>query len=55
MPVNHELLARITAHSDVFGSKPIVHDLCVSVEAEAQAFAETARRVAAILGLGNGE
>ena len=32
MPANPELLARITARSDVFGGKPIVRDLRVSVE-----------------------
>ena len=32
MPANPELLARITARSDVFGGKPIIRDLRVSVE-----------------------
>ena len=32
MPGNHELLQRITARPDVFGGKPIVRDLRVSVE-----------------------
>ena len=32
MPTNQALLARITARSDVFGGKPIVRDLRVSVE-----------------------
>ncbi len=32
MLANHELLARITARSDVFGGKPIVRDTRVSVE-----------------------
>lgn len=32
MPVNHELLQRITARPDVFGGKPIIRDLRVSVE-----------------------
>ena len=36
MLANPELLARITARSDVFGSKPIFHDLRVSAEEEAQ-------------------
>ena len=31
-PVNHELLARITARSDVFSGKPIIRDMRVSVE-----------------------
>lgn len=32
MPVNHELLQRITARPDVFGGKPIIRDMRVSVE-----------------------
>ena len=32
MSDNHELLQRITARPDVFGGKPIVRDLRVSVE-----------------------
>ena len=32
MAANNELLQRITARSDVFGGKPIVRDLRVSVE-----------------------
>ena len=32
MPANEELLQRITARPDVFGGKPIVRDLRVSVE-----------------------
>ena len=32
MPANHELLGRITAHPDVFGGKPIIRDLRISVE-----------------------
>lgn len=32
MPANHELLARITARPDVFGGKPIIRDMRVSVE-----------------------
>ena len=32
MPSNHELLARITARPDVFGGKPIVRDIRISVE-----------------------
>ena len=32
MRANPELLARITARSDIFGSKPIFHDLRLSVE-----------------------
>ena len=32
MPTNQALLARITARSDVFGGKPIIRDLRVSVE-----------------------
>ena len=32
MPANQELLARITARSDVFGGKPIIRDMRVSVE-----------------------
>ena len=32
MSGNHELLGRITARGDVFGGKPIVRDLRVSVE-----------------------
>ena len=32
MPANDELLARITARPDVFGGKPIIRDMRVSVE-----------------------
>ena len=32
MPTNQELLQRITARPDVFGGKPIIRDLRVSVE-----------------------
>ena len=32
MPTNHELLARITARPDVFGGKPIIRDMRISVE-----------------------
>lgn len=32
MPANQELLQRITARPDVFGGKPIIRDLRVSVE-----------------------
>ena len=32
MPAAHELLARITARPDVFGGKPIIRDMRVSVE-----------------------
>ena len=32
MPDNQELLKRITARPDVFGSKPIIRDMRVSVE-----------------------
>ena len=32
MPVNHELLAPITAQPDVFGGKPIIRDMRISVE-----------------------
>ncbi|MDE2683334.1 MAG: DUF433 domain-containing protein [Chloroflexota bacterium] len=32
MPANQTLLARITARSDVFGGKPIIRDMRVSVE-----------------------
>ena len=32
MPAIHELLARITARPDVFGGKPIVRDMRISVE-----------------------
>ena len=32
MPSNHELLARITARPDMFGGKPIVRDMRISVE-----------------------
>ena len=32
MPTNQELLKRITARPDVFGGKPIVRDMRVSVE-----------------------
>ena len=32
MTANHDLLSRITARSDVFGGKPIIRDMRVSVE-----------------------
>ena len=32
MPANQALLARITARSDVFGGKPIIRDVRISVE-----------------------
>ena len=32
MPMNEELLRRITARPDVFGGKPLIRDLRVSVE-----------------------
>ncbi|MYC34825.1 MAG: DUF433 domain-containing protein [Chloroflexi bacterium] len=32
MPDNHELLKRITARPDVFGGRPIVRDMRISVE-----------------------
>lgn len=32
MPANEELLQRITARPDVFGGKPIIRDLRISVE-----------------------
>ena len=32
MPTSQALLARITARADVFGGKPIIRDLRVSVE-----------------------
>ena len=32
MPVNAELLQRITARPDIFGGKPIIRDLRLSVE-----------------------
>lgn len=32
MPDNHETLKRITARPDVFGGKPIVRDMRISVE-----------------------
>ncbi len=32
MPANDELLRRITARPDVFGGKPIIRDMRVSVE-----------------------
>ena len=32
MPANRALLARITARPDVFGGKPIIRDMRVSVE-----------------------
>ena len=32
MTTNHELLNRITARPDVFGGKPIVRDMRISVE-----------------------
>ena len=32
MPTNQELLARITARPDVFGGKPIIRDMRISVE-----------------------
>ena len=32
MTTNHELLSRITARPDVFGGKPIIRDMRISVE-----------------------
>ena len=32
MTTNHKLLSRITARTDVFGGKPIVRDMRISVE-----------------------
>ncbi|MDE0447247.1 MAG: DUF433 domain-containing protein [Spirochaetaceae bacterium] len=32
MPTNPELLKRVTARPDVFGGKPIIRDLRISVE-----------------------
>ena len=32
MPTNQELLKRITARPDVFGGKPIIRDMRISVE-----------------------
>ena len=32
MTTNHELLKRITARQDVFGGKPIIRDMRISVE-----------------------
>ncbi len=32
MPTNHELLRRITARPDIFGGKPIIRDMRISVE-----------------------
>ena len=32
MPDNHEILQRITARPDVFGGKPIIRDMRISVE-----------------------
>ena len=32
MPANQELLKRITARPDVFGGKPIIRDMRISVE-----------------------
>ena len=32
MSTDHELLERITARSDVFGGKPIIRDMRISVE-----------------------
>ena len=32
MPSNNELLERVTARPDVFGGKPIVRDMRISVE-----------------------
>ncbi len=32
MPNNHEILQRITARPDVFGGKPIIRDMRISVE-----------------------
>ena len=32
MPDNRELLKRITARTDVFGGKPIIRDMRISVE-----------------------
>ena len=32
MPDNHEILQRITARPDVFGGKPIIRDMRISVD-----------------------
>ena len=32
MTTSHELLSRITARTDIFGGKPIVRDMRISVE-----------------------
>ena len=32
MPDNHEILERITARPDIFGGKPIIRDMRISVE-----------------------
>lgn len=32
MTANHDLLSRITARPDVFGGKPIIRDMRISVE-----------------------
>ena len=32
MPDNHEILQRITARPDVFGGKPVIRDMRISVE-----------------------
>ncbi len=32
MTANHELLKRITARPDVFGGKPVIRDMRISVE-----------------------
>ena len=32
MPDNHDVLKRITARPDVFGGKPIIRDMRISVE-----------------------
>lgn len=32
MTTNHQLLSRITARPDVFGGKPIIRDMRISVE-----------------------
>ncbi len=32
MPDNHDVLERITARPDVFGGKPIIRDMRISVE-----------------------
>ena len=32
MTTNHELLSRITARPDVFGGKPVIRDMRISVE-----------------------